>query len=218
MTRYELIFSGALAAALASASFAGCGGKVVIDQGEGGGGTSNSTSTTVGPSVSATGGGTDVKEGCNTICGIILNAGCGSPSCAQECAQTYAEAGACADEFEAMLACYLQNTDAFSQCSEPPACSALENAYNNCEQGGGPGDCSTQQCAIGDDGGCSCSIACSNATFASDCKIGPGGNQLCICSIDGSQVGSCDSGDICDLFEGCCGPIIFGQGSSGGGG
>jgi hypothetical protein len=218
MTRSQLIFSGALAAALASASFAGCGGKVVIDQGEGGGGTSNSSTTTVGTSVSATGGGTDVAEGCKTICGVIVNAGCGSPSCAGECVQTHAEAGMCADEFEAMLACYLQNTDAFSQCKEPPACSELENAFNNCEQQGGPGDCSPQECGVDNGGGCSCTVACSNTKFTSDCKTAPDGNQFCVCGIDGNQIGSCDGPNICDIFEGCCGAILFGQGSSGGGG
>lgn len=206
----RLIFSCIFGVALAH--LAGCGGKVVIDQGESGlggagsGSTSNSSSGS--GSTSTSGGGTDVKAACSAVCEAFENGGCGQMNCLNDCLNTYAAAGACADLYGALVQCYSNHLDVVVTCGQPKECLDAENAYAACQQ---TGTCGTQVCAQDSSGSCSCDVTCQGSMFESQCSPGPDGQFACVCLINNNPTTKCIGAATCDVFQGCCAPFFFGQ-------
>ncbi len=71
---------------------------------------------------------------------------------------------------------------------------------------GGGGGCIGGECSGGPDGSCSCAGTCQDNPVQAECFGQPGG-AVCLCSLNGMQVGKCDSpSDVfpCDIQFGCC--------------
>lgn len=218
MMNDKLLFGCALGAAFTIA--VGCGGRVIIDAGEvpigqGGAGSVTSTgsgqtgSSSTGSGSTSSGSTSDVNAMCQTVCDAIEKGGCPTPNCADDCIKTYATAGVCADAFAALVFCYGDHLDALTKCGDPIACDPIKQKFNDCQAG--TGSCTPQTCVGDNTGGCSCGVACGMSKYTADCSKTPNGQQ-CTCSIDGMPVGKCAGSGACDIYQGCCGPILFGMG------
>lgn len=222
MRTLSLLFFSATAAAV-FASAAGCGGKVVIEQGAGGagqGGSSNATSTTnvtvtngtstVTSGVTGGGGaGGDAQTNCTILCDVAAQQGCMDDNCLFSCIDA-ASGGPCAGEFAAWIDCAAKHADEITDCLMPKACGQLQAAYEQCLT---QPECGPQECAAGDDGSCSCAASCNGTKFEASCQPAGNGKSVCVCSIDGTPVDKCmNSSNSCDVSASCCGEIFFGGG------
>jgi hypothetical protein len=218
-----------LASAVLSVVFvgAGCGGKVVIDTGEGGsgqggsassGGTTTTNTTTSGSMTSGvtsggsmtsgvtSGGGGNITTNCEAFCKVATSNGCVGKSCFESCYVT-SEQPPCGASFALWIDCIVKNADAIMGCSMPPACVDYESKYLACSQGG---DCGPQSCVADDTGGCACVAKCSTGEYEASCQPSANGGSVCSCFINGMIVGECDNPSLsCDVSGSCCGDIFF---------
>ena len=178
MTTSELIFGCAIAAVLAA--LPGCGGKVVIDENEmGQGGASTTTGSTSGSTIStssttsgsmsgSTGsGGSDIKTACSNVCNVLQMLSCTDPNCAEDCVNTFSQAGDCADEFVTLVNCYNNHLGEIVNCDAPVPCSKAQDAFVSCQESGG---CSDQTCSQDNGGSCSCLVTCGGTKLSMDCS------------------------------------------------
>lgn len=203
---------------MAGAFAVGCGGKVVVDgpgTGTGGtGGTGSSTGTTstgttstgttsTGTTTTSTSSGTmgDIKQACIDACHALEAVGCGQdPSCPDDCVNTYFQFPDCQGPFYDAVVCMTNNASS-EWCDEPPACQPIIEEFVQCAEGG---NCSGVGCSAGPDGSCQCDVQCNGSNYTAACTPFPGG-ATCVCYIDQSPIGKCDSpSPDCDPYGGCC--------------
>ncbi len=212
-----LFFSAAIAAAFVAG--AGCGGKVVIEAGQGGagqGGSSTTTSTTnvtatTGPTTVTSGvtsgaGGGSVQSNCEIVCGALAQQSCGSQDCLGQCIVA-SSSEPCGGEAAAWIECAAKNAAEIKDCVLPLACAALEAAFNECDSQPG---CGPQSCAADDNGGCACAVECSGTTFEAACEPLGNDKSACTCFIDGNPIDKCmNPSNSCDVSGSCCGDVFF---------
>lgn len=195
------------------ALFGGCGGKVVLEPGEGTGGMGSSSSgmTSSGSSGNTSGsssGGT-VKSDCELICEALIQNGCSDQSCADACVQESTKP-VCGERFSEWIHCSVQNLGSIMGCTLPFECAAIEQSYFDCTQMTG---CDNQTCGMGSDGSCFCGAQCNGIYYESQCYTDPGGTSTCVCNINGMPVEKCaDAKPICDIQSNCCAGVFFGNG------
>ncbi|NUP11403.1 MAG: hypothetical protein HOW73_35605 [Polyangiaceae bacterium] len=209
----------------------GCGANVVFGEpGEGGsggdGGTGNAGNGGPGPGPGPGPGGapnpdtstsTGIVTGPADTCGIFCgqHANCIGDNCEEVCKTLYTPG--CETEADNLLQCLTGQLD--ESCSAPPgACEFESQQYNEC--GGGPDQCFTDFCEVGDGSFCTCYGACFGSELRQECngQPGPGNQYICDCFVDGEYWGSCDDqGNVCSIEEGCC-QFLLGVEPGGGGG
>ncbi|HVK64127.1 MAG TPA: hypothetical protein VM694_06630 [Polyangium sp.] len=206
MQRTMLGFLGVMTLALAGAG--ACGGKVVIDAdgtgGAGGVGGSGSAGTNTTNS-SGTGGG-NLQSLCEAACASLSKIpGCAQGNCVEECVKEFEDdAGPCSSEVTALLECVIENAGLNGECFSS-TCSPYIEALEACET---PSTgCPNALCSQGEDGSCDCSGQCNGASVTTQCFPQPGTTQVCVCSINGMDVGKCEASlgtFACSVDQGCC--------------
>ncbi|MDI3289329.1 hypothetical protein [Polyangium sp. 15x6] len=187
--------------ALAFAGLGACGGKVVIDADGSGGAGSSSTGTNTGGM-----GGGSPQSLCEAACAKLSTVpACEmQEDCVEDCLSSFEQAGPCKKEFIAATECILENAGASGECVSS-ICDPLVGAFETCLN---PfGSCQSSVCSQGEDGSCNCEGTCNGDAVATECFPQPGTTQVCVCSIDGIQVGKCEAtlGTFaCGVTEGCC--------------
>lgn len=152
---------------------------------------------------------------CTAFCDALNAAGCLSTStvsptieeahdrCVVFCVTSRANAGVCAPEADANLAC--AEAEIPTACDWRKACAATLEAVQSCiipETCDGPEECDF----FGVKGPPGCTRTCAGTTYASNCSEAScscekGGQVLGTCAIPESQVGT---GTGQDLYVGCC--------------
>ncbi|MDI1447287.1 hypothetical protein [Polyangium sp. 6x1] len=210
MQRTMLGFLGI--AALAFAGLGACGGKVVIDaDGTGGAGAggngSAGTNTTNTTSSSATG---NPQSLCEQACANLgMSPDCGGSDCLSNCQAEFENAGACLNEVTAAIECIAKNAGMNGECFSS-LCFPFIQALEACKNQGS--DCSDALCSQSSDGSCSCEGPCNGSDVRTECFAQPGTTAVCVCSINGMQVGKCEStlgSFACGIEEGCCAQFFF---------
>ncbi|MDI1429593.1 hypothetical protein [Polyangium sorediatum] len=209
MQRTMLGFLGIMT--LAVAGVGACGGKVVIDaDGTGGAGGvgaagSGSAGTNTTTSSSGTGGG-GLQSLCEAACASMSKIpGCAEEDCVDDCVQEFEdEAGPCLNEVTALLECVIENAGLNGECFSS-TCFPFVEALDACKA---PSTgCSSVLCSQGSDGSCDCSGQCNGASVTTQCFSQPGSTQVCVCSINGQDVGKCEASlgiFACSVDQGCC--------------
>ena len=209
MQRMTLGFMGMVALVLGG--LGACGGKVVIDADGtgGGGGTGNSTGTNTTTNSTGTGGG-DPQSLCVVACEKLgAVPGCAEGNCVQDCQEEFVNAGACTKETVEVLQCVIDNAGVNGECFSSscfPLLEALENCKNQNDS------CIVGPCSQGSDGSCDCTSECNGQTLGTQCFAQPGTTPVCLCTINGTDVGKCEStlGTFaCGVEEGCCAQFFF---------
>lgn len=193
------LLSLALALGSLVAALVGCGGDAASG-GAGGDAGSGGSST----SSSSTGGGV---LACVDLCHKLDTNSCGAApqDCAAFCQGQFADAGICAEELDALYACWLPVSPA-CPTKPPPECKAEEDTYEACVAvyGCEPAECTGSS---GPDGAaeCGCSQVCATKLYATACST-DATKSSCECFIDGVSIGTCEGGaDVpCGINTGCC--------------
>ncbi|MDC3957514.1 hypothetical protein [Polyangium jinanense] len=197
--------------ALVFAGLGACGGKVVIDAdgsgGAGGTGSAGNGSAGTNTTTSSSGaGGGDLQSLCQAACASMsATPGCAEDDCVADCVKEFEdEAGPCLNEVTALLECVIKNSGLNGECFSS-VCFPFVEALEACET---PSTgCSSALCSEAEDGSCSCEGQCNGSAVATECFPQPGTTQVCVCSINGMQVGKCEAtlGSFpCSVTEGCC--------------
>ncbi|MDI1483202.1 hypothetical protein [Polyangium sp. y55x31] len=212
MKRTMLGFLGI--AALAFAGLGACGGKVVIDAGgagEGGAGAGGSGSAGTNTTTNGTGtGGGSQQSLCEQACASLgMVPECADPNCLDGCLAEFQNAGDCLNEVTAAVQCIAENAGMNGECFGS-VCAPLIQAIEDCKN---PGSlCGANVCSEGSDGSCKCEGQCNGSQVSTECFPQPGTTQVCVCSINGMQVGKCDAtlgSFACGVTEGCCAQFFF---------
>jgi hypothetical protein len=185
-----------LALALLTAS---CGGKVFVDGPTTSGGSGGSSSS----------GGGD-PTACDALCNTLSERSCVGSGCMAWCSGAVASAGSCLDKLNAAIACeqaaLAKLPDAPNACIQVGTCDTEFNAYETCIVN--PKCGATQYSGNFPSFECITKAICNDTEAVADCDNQTG---QCTCSLEGKPVGTCqnDSPFACDLYLGCCGPLIF---------
>jgi hypothetical protein len=205
METWMLGLSGALALVLVA-----CGGKVVIDAGDGSGGAGGSSGSS---SSTGTGmGGGDPQSLCDKACEKMNTVpGCAQPECASLCFTEYQKSGPCQSLFLDVTTCIAENAGIGGSCTGQP-CDGVLQDYEACLNGS-TSSCETGLCSSGSDGSCSCSGKCNGSSVSAACFPSADGALTCVCNVGGMDVGKCEppggSGFPCDITGGCCAAYFF---------
>ncbi|MDC0746652.1 hypothetical protein [Polyangium mundeleinium] len=209
MQRTMLGFLGIMTLALVGAG--ACGGKVVIDAdgtgGAGGVGAAGSGSAGTNTTTSSSGaGGGDLLSLCQAACASFSAVpGCVEDDCVAECVEEFEdEAGPCWSEVNALLACVTKNAGLNGECFSSTCFPFLE-AVEACETPSA--GCSGALCSQSSEGSCECSGQCNGASVTTQCFPQPGTTQVCVCSVNGMDVGKCEASlgvFACSVDQGCC--------------
>lgn len=211
MKRTMLGFLGI--AALVFAGLGACGGKVVIDAegtGEGGAGAGGNGSAGTNTTTNGTGtGGGSQQSLCEQACGNLGTIPeCANPNCLDGCMAEFTNAGDCLNEVTAAIQCIAENPGVGGECFSS-ACSPLLQALEDCKN---QNESCAGLCSDGQDGSCKCEGTCNGSAVATECFPQPGTTSVCVCSVNGMQVGKCQStlgSFACGITEGCCAQFFF---------
>lgn len=208
-----------------------CGGKVVVEStgatgatGAGGASTSSTASSNgdggfvastgdVSPVgvVSSSSGGQSI---CQQLCDNQIAKGCIQQSnCLSDCQDTYASAGMCTPQLDALVSCMLTSND--PTCMVPMQCQGQLQAYTSCMSP--PTMCNgTTSCNITNDGTCDCFAECNGAKLEVQCQPG-NATDFCVCFKNGMPIDKCGqpqgTGLSCSIEQGCCAQSFFGPNS-----
>lgn len=221
----QVIVSGVLSAGLAllvaTGVWSGCSSDPVnIDKNGGDGGSDSSSSGGMGGQDA---GPNPLQGVCDSVCGHLATIKCTAwPNCSADCLNGFNAPAGCADEVKALLDCWDTNqadfTCSMTQVIPPPACQALETAFNNCFSGGGSSSSGGMdpvcegQVGSKTDTVCTGKTECDNGAtvFKSTCTLPAGGQSwACSCYLGDTLLGTCSAtGNICDNHLGCCHPFF----------
>lgn len=165
-----------------------CGGKVAIDG-------------TGGALTGGTAGGDPAI--CDALCSAMAERNCGSAGCVASCAS--ALAGECKDALTAAVACLQELIPPYHTCPIQGPCEDELLAYQTCLA---PAGCTKTIVTLNEASyECFSRAECPAGEVAVECD-----NQTheCTCLIGGDIVGSChEDGPLdCNLFGGCCAPLL----------
>ncbi len=219
---------------LGAVAIGACGGKAVVDGAPGAGGsggtsagghgattttngtvTVGTTGTTVGTTVGTTTGVTSTSvstvgaggAGGSSPCGAAckaLTTCAATQGCEQGCLSVKPP---CQKDHDAWLNCLLMGGfGSVPTCPQVPACQSLAGSYAMCA------GCAFGSCGVGSDGSCGCDAKCQGQAYSTQC-IPSGGQLVCLCLVNGMQVGKCISSpnvkSACDITSSCCAPVFF---------
>lgn len=210
----------AFAAGSLTAFAPGCGGDVKSVQTGGSGGAGGEV-TTGGSGGSAT---TTANPQCDQLCDHLDAIECTLlQNCAADCPNHLNAPEDCADEADALIACWVEHLQDF-QCTQdgaipPAACADLQTAFNTCVGGGVPNASCLCSPGVGakDDDSCSRKAACGSEQYNQTCqKVADGEPWACTCLLNGGLLGTCSEPEAfehCSNDYGCCVPLFCAAGA-----
>jgi hypothetical protein len=153
---------------------------------------------------------------CDAICDEIDAIDCVSwPNCQVECPGAFNSPPECADEYQAMIDCWVLHKDELmctqTQVLPPPSCAAEQETFNLCFGGGGGTTCAGQVCNTAETT-CACKTACLDSEFKSACAD-QNGTWACSCYNHEQLLGNCTEieANACNNFMGCCADFFYPQ-------
>ena len=150
----------------------------------------------------------DVEADCASLCEHEIANDCKmSPSlkrCAENCAESVAANGPCADVTQAYVRCL--GAEGLANCFDvPPGCDDAWLEWSMCSATGT--GCGPVRCGPPDDG-CECGAFCSSSLVEEHCVEGSAGFD-CTCTVDDEVVRNCYAQTTsCAFFSGCCSAVL----------
>ena len=100
-----------------------------------------------------------VSSDCEALCDAAIALGCEDPTCAPDCRDAHAAAGACQDTMESYVACLAAHAAELESCTVyPRECQLQHDDFFACGSGEG---CGIVECPRAPEGSCACQAFCS---------------------------------------------------------